>query len=51
VKKTETLEKRIALLKSGGSAESDAEGQKLLEEKKKIEREFDDRVREISKKI
>jgi hypothetical protein len=51
VKKTETLEKRIALLKSGGSAESDAEGQKLLEEKKKIEREFDDRVRETSKKI
>jgi len=44
IKKQRDLERKIARLKSGGSAESDAEGEKLLEEKRRIEREFNDRV-------
>lgn len=51
VEKTEKLEKRIARLKSGGSAEDDVEGQKLLAEKKKIENEFDTRLRDIRKQF
>ncbi len=45
--KTEKLEKKIARLKSGGSAQDDVEGQKLLDDRKKIEKEFDDRIRKI----
>lgn len=51
VEKTEKLKKRIANLKSGGSAEDDVEGQKLLTEKKKIEKEFDTRLKEIKKQF
>ncbi|MCK4836777.1 MAG: hypothetical protein KAT17_09065 [Candidatus Aminicenantes bacterium] len=49
--KTERLEKKISSLKSGGSAEDDAEGQRLLQERKKIEKEFDGRVIEIKKRL
>lgn len=49
--KTEKLEKKIASLKSGGSASDDAEGRMLIQERKKIEKEFDDRVQEIKKKF
>lgn len=47
--KTKKLERRIELLKSGGSAQSEAEGEKLMAEKKKIEKEFQTRVSQIKK--
>jgi hypothetical protein len=49
IEKTKKLERRIELLKSGGSAKSEAEGEKLMAEKKKIEKEFQTRVSEIKK--
>ena len=51
IEKTEKMERQIANLKSGGSASEDAEGQMLLQERKKIEQEFEDRVREIKKQF
>jgi len=51
VEKTQKLEKRIEILKSGGSAKSEAEGDKLMAEKKKIEKEFQNRVSEIKNRM
>jgi hypothetical protein len=51
VDKTEKLKKKIANLKSGGSAADDVEGQKLLTEKANIEKEFNSLLTETRKQF
>lgn len=51
VEKTKRLEKKIEILKAGGNAQSQAESEKLMAEKKKIEKEFEERVADIKKRF